>query len=144
MKTRTCYKCKRELPLTRKYFYTSRRNVSGLQYICIECEKERVKEYRIKNKDKIKVDQREYHLKKCGLSVEEYNKLFDEQKGRCKICGRHQNEFKNRLHIDHDHETGKIRSLLCGNCNRTLGYFGENPLIFIKMAKYVIKSGRRF
>jgi len=44
--------------------------------------------------------------------------LFKQQKGRCAICGKHQNEFKRRLNLDHNHTTGQIRGLLCYYCNK--------------------------
>ena len=58
-----------------------------------------------------------------GITLREYNKMFKSQKGRCLICDRHQRQFKFRLCVDHDHETGKIRGLLCNGCNRGLGIY---------------------
>jgi hypothetical protein len=133
-----CNRCLEEFPTTREYFYTSKRNNDNLTYICIKCTKKKVKKWREENDEYNKKKKRIYHLETTyGITIDEYNKFFEQQKGRCKICGKHQKNFKNALHVDHDHKTGKIRGLLCGNCNRTLGYFNENPLIFIKMAKYV-------
>jgi len=56
--------------------------------------------------------------------------MEDEQNGVCKICGNGVNGTNNsnitRLVVDHDHETGKVRGLLCGNCNRGLGIFKDD------------------
>lgn len=59
-------------------------------------------------------------MKRYGITVEERNRMYDEQKGLCGLCGTHESSFKRGLHIDHDHFTGKVRSLLCYRCNRHL------------------------
>ena len=61
-----------------------------------------------------------YRQWKYGLSEEGYQALFDEQRGRCAVCARGV-----PLVVDHDHETGQIRGLLCDPCNRGLGLLGE-------------------
>lgn len=55
-----------------------------------------------------------------GISLEDYARLNERQQGRCGICSRDM-----ELVIDHDHETGKVRGLLCGPCNRAIGWFGD-------------------
>lgn len=72
-----------------------------------------------------------------GLTLEDYNLMFEEQNGCCKICKRHQIEFKRRLHVDHCHKTGNIRGLLCHNCNLALGRFMDNPVIIQSALEYV-------
>lgn len=64
-------------------------------------------------------------IKKLGCSKKEYYKMMELQNERCAICRR---QDKIRLAVDHDHETGKIRGLLCGTCNRGLGCLGEKNL----------------
>lgn len=63
-------------------------------------------------------------LQKYGITAEQYNQMFATQDGVCAICGRPPKT--KRLHVDHDHKTGKIRSLLCMMCNTKLGII-ENP-----------------
>lgn len=85
------------------------------------------KEYRKENFDKIAAKKREWHLKTTfGISVDDYNRMFDEQNGCCNICLKHQITFKIRLAVDHDHVTGKIRGLLCEACNTSLGKFEDS------------------
>lgn len=67
-----------------------------------------------------------------GITLADYNKLFEEQKGLCGICGK-----PGKLVVDHDHTTGKIRGLLHNNCNRALGFFLDNPTILRKAAEYI-------
>lgn len=67
---------------------------------------------------------REYHVKAYyGISPEEYNALLQKQSGRCAIC---EQPPKKTLHVDHCHETGRVRGLLCHFCNIGLGHFGED------------------
>lgn len=60
---------------------------------------------------------------KYSMTVENYNKLLAQQGGKCAICRKHQSEFKYPLHVDHDHQTGRVRGLLCCGCNTGLGHF---------------------
>lgn len=81
---------------------------------------------------------RGYHLKKkFNLSINQYDHMFSQQKGCCHLCGKHQNDCKRRLAVDHDHKTGKIRSLLCSNCNKGLGNFGERVEVLVKAVQYL-------
>ena len=62
-------------------------------------------------------------VKAYGKTLDWYNQIFGDQNGRCKICGRHQSEFKKRLSIDHNHLTGEVRGLLCNKCNHEVGLY---------------------
>lgn len=78
-------------------------------------------------------DFHKYQIRKLGCSEELYAKLLKKQHGECAICGtQYGHTSKNgrqcRLAVDHDHTTGKVRGLLCGRCNRGLGYLKENNL----------------
>lgn len=81
-------------------------------------------------------------LKKLfGISIETYNALLDVQNGRCAIC--HQKETDTlrgkvkSLAVDHDHNTGKIRGLLCSSCNKAIGFLRDNPEIALRAATYL-------
>jgi len=62
-----------------------------------------------------------------GITIEDYNRMFLEQEGKCKICKQHQTAFKKRFAVDHDHKNGRVRGLLCDACNTGLGGFLDNP-----------------
>jgi len=81
-------------------------------------------------------DHRSDHLKrKFGLTIEGYNALLGSQGGRCAVCGREPG--RSNLHVDHDHNTGKIRGLLCFRCNGGLGQFKEKPARLLRAADYL-------
>ena len=71
----------------------------------------------------------ELHLKRhYGLTTHEFNRLNDLQKGCCAICGKENwTQKSGRLCVDHDHDTGKVRGLLCQQCNVGLGSFEDSP-----------------
>ena len=74
-----------------------------------------------KKKQKIYGRKLDYR-KKYGITLEEYNKMFAHQNGCCLICDQHQTVLNKGLSVDHCHTTGKVRGLLCNNCNLMLGF----------------------
>ena len=95
------------------------------------------KEYREKNPDKVKLSKKKSCIKKkYGVVYEDYLSMHHEQDYRCKICKRHANEFKRGLVVDHDHKTGKVRALLCTNCNSQLHVL-ENKELYDKYMIYL-------
>lgn len=79
------------------------------------------KKYYLKSKDRFKKNARSWHLKKkYGITVEQYDEILKSQYGSCAICDR---IFDINLAVDHNHETGKIRGLLCFVCNVTVGNY---------------------
>jgi hypothetical protein len=75
-----------------------------------------------------------------NLTIEDYNILFNNQKGCCAICNRHQTEFKKRLAIDHNHITNTIRGLLCSSCNTALGLLKDDVSILQTAINYLNKE----
>ena len=66
------------------------------------------------------------------MTIEDYNNLKEQQDGKCKIC-----KCSKSLVIDHDHKTGKVRSLLCHRCNSGLGFFDDNPKFLESASTYL-------
>lgn len=88
-----------------------------------------MKSYIANNKEKM----RDKRLKKVyGITSDEYNKMFEEQKGCCKICN-----DQTTLHVDHCHTTGKVRGLLCRHCNVGIGHFEDNINNLLKAIEYL-------
>lgn len=73
--------------------------------------------------------------RKYGLSKEAYLKLIKKQKGLCAGC----QLPPKKLCVDHDHKTGKIRGILCSDCNVALGLLKDNPETLYRLRKYVIR-----
>lgn len=71
-------------------------------------------------------------LRVYGLTQVEYGVMELEQDGKCKIC-----KSKEKLFVDHCHETEKVRGLVCNTCNLMLGLAKDNPEILIKAAEYL-------
>jgi len=125
---KTCSKCKTEKPF--QGFSKSKNEACGYHSHCKMCNKE----YRDANKELF----RNSHLKsKYGIDLVEYNQMFAKQDGRCAICGRHQSEFKHSLAVDHCHETGEVRGLLCSTCNRGIGYLQDDASVVLRAASYL-------
>ena len=78
---------------------------------------------------------RAYLLKrKYKLTPEERQAMIEEQRGCCLICGE---EHKDRLEVDHDHSTGKVRAMLCHHCNAGLGFFKDDPDLLQVAVEYL-------
>ena len=94
------------------------------------------KKYAMKPEKKI-ADYKTYLLRTYGITLEQYNQMLEEQEGKCKICGKHHSESKKRMAVDHNHETGAIRGLLCTNCNTGIGLFLDNPTLIENAINYL-------
>lgn len=82
-------------------------------------------------------NRKKYVLKKeYGLTLKQYLDLLNAQGNRCGICDRALNEFKTN-NVDHDHNTDKVRGILCPPCNRSIGLFSDNPEIISKAIEWV-------
>jgi Recombination endonuclease VII len=99
--------------------------------------KERMKAYYWKTRDKQLIKIRKSKLKtKYKLSLEDFQNLFEKQNGVCAICKEPETAGR-LLAIDHNHETGEIRGLLCTNCNLGLGKFKDSPELLRIAQEYV-------
>lgn len=83
------------------------------------------------------VAQKNHLRRKYNISLEEYQSKLKEQQYCCALCGKTQEEEKAALCVDHNHETGKVRNLLCRVCNRALGLFKDSPQLLRKAAEYL-------
>lgn len=84
-----------------------------------------------------------YRLNSFGISEDKFMELFHNQNGRCAICASlliimgPQRGRRERACVDHDHDTGKIRGILCGNCNVGIGLLKDDPDLLKKAARYL-------
>ena len=151
---KVCIDCK--LEKSSESFYPHKRSADGLASVCRSCNKVRVLKWRAENPERVKEVTSKYQkknriklrlaaLQKKNVDWEGYahkrkewamqrklrrydgivEKLRTEQKDNCALCG---NPFTavNPIDIDHDHNTGLIRGLLCRKCNSGLHYFEDS------------------
>jgi hypothetical protein len=118
---------------------------------CKSCVHDYDRERYLKYKDQIKSRNRNWYRKneradrdrvlrrKYGITIEQYEHMVKLQGNKCAICEKEHNEngVMSRLPIDHCHKTGKIRGLLCNNCNRAIGLLQDNPAIVAKALLYL-------
>ena len=89
-------------------------------------------------REELTLKERDRGYRKLGSSLDEYEKMFKEQGGRCKICGTDKPGGKyGTLMLDHCHDTGRVRGLLCHGCNAGLGLIKDNPNTLRGMIKYL-------
>lgn len=101
------------------------------QKYCLPCAKimqkvhtEQWYKKRKENPDEWKRQQQKYHIKSnYDLTVEQWQQMFDSQSGCCSICGIHQSEIERKLDVEHNHNTGKVRSLACTTCNKLIDIY---------------------
>ena len=78
------------------------------------------------------------HLRlRYGITEAQYDELLEKQHQRCFVCLKHQDEFKTRLCVDHNHKTGEVRGVLCGYCNHRLIGRHTDPDLLRRMAEYL-------
>jgi hypothetical protein len=130
----TCSKCKIEKLSTE--FHKRNNRPCGVRSICKQC----YKGYEFKRRDGY---MREYDLMKSySITVDDYNRMFESQYGKCAICGTSssvESSRKKYLCVDHNHETGKVRGLLCDKCNRGIGLLNDDIQTLISAIKYLQK-----
>jgi predicted nucleic acid-binding Zn ribbon protein len=91
---------------------------------------------------RVRRGQQEYNRRYLyGMTTEQYDALMTAQGDRCAICGSGEWIGKGkRPHVDHDHETNRIRGILCGNCNNGIGMLGEDPARLRAAADYLERA----
>ena len=111
-------------------FHIDRGTLDGHSVWCKKCRKI----YRDENRERAKWYQ---ILRRYSLTQEEYYNILETQGGVCAICGRTEEEVGSTFHVDHNHETGVVRGILCDTCNRGLGYFREDSQCLQRAVAYI-------
>lgn len=133
METRLCTNCDTEKDLS-SFQLAKKKRRDGTRYecrlwTCNACEWE---------KKKARKATKDYDLqRKYGITIETYNDMFEAQEGCCDICETHQSNLTRALAVDHCHDTGKVRGLLCGNCNIGIGNLQDSIKVLKKATKYL-------
>jgi hypothetical protein len=134
-----CVDCKKYKNLNNFYFANKRTGI--LTSTCKECNKKRATNFGRKHPEKRK---NSYLKHKYGITLEQHKQMLKESNGLCEICGKEEirKGIKGKvinLSIDHNHQSGKIRGLLCQNCNSSLGALKEDIKILENMINYLKK-----
>lgn len=99
---------------------------------------ETARAWKAANPEKMTAYRRRQRLKReYGLTPAEFDAMSAAQEDVCKICGGLPVGRGQHLHVDHDHQTGRVRGLLCSRCNVMIGYALEKPAILERAAAYV-------
>jgi hypothetical protein len=142
---RTCTVCNKAKPLTE--FFRDRSKKHGYQARCKPCKARKFREWRKANPEynrnrywSNRDYERQRHLvRKYGVTFDDYGRMLRAQLGCCAICHRPEPE-RRMLDVDHDHETGRVRGLLCTSCNRVLGHAGDSAQQLRAAADYLDRS----
>jgi hypothetical protein len=151
---KTCRRCGAVKPGDQ--FSRDRSKPDGRDTRCRQCSSEVMTEYRSRFPERARATQRRsyrknynrrerpYRLKRLyGLTLDEYEAMRETQGGMCAICRRTEAALANSgerirdLSVDHCHETGTIRGLLCARCNSAIGLLGHNQELLLAAVRYL-------
>jgi len=128
---KTCTKCQ----ITKEFteFGAHKAGKNGLRSECKQCRKSRPYDR--------KVQLNRYLKSAYNITLEDYDAMLAEQNGVCFLCGTDNPGKYGRFSVDHNHETGEVRGLLCNQCNVGLGALQDSPSLLLKAAQYLIDKG---
>lgn len=139
MTTKICKSCLVEKTLDNFYAHRTTRTKSGYtRAVCKQCHNAKTVEWQKANPEKQAQIKRWTKIrKKYGISKEQYLSLHDSQNSCCAICGIHESKCRRSLDLDHDHETGVVRGLLCEHCNKAIGLLKDSPKLLLTAKQYL-------
>lgn len=150
MSVKTCSRCRESKTLA--HFGVARARPDGYDGYCRECRRLATRESYARHAERRRADARLYrttagpnyyrrsNLARYGITPEEYDEMLARQSGKCAICASSDPRNRwGRFAVDHCHDTGVVRGLLCGPCNTGVGQFGDDPLRLRAAAKYLTR-----
>lgn len=147
-----CRTCREVKPLTPEFFPRDKNQPDGFQGWCKGCKQKAQRAEYARNPEKYREKQM---ISKFGMTYADYDRMLEAQGGKCAICGSTDSRGRGHwtpksyhrsvemLHIDHDYNTGEVRQLLCGSCNRGIGLFGDDIELLEKAAEYLRKHNAK-
>lgn len=143
--TKACTKCGEVKPLDAFSPHATGRH--GRRPACKPCNAAQARRWATENRERATERRRAAELPKMyGITAEDYDALLARQGGVCAICGQDEPSAHGRtgrqfrLCVDHDHETGAVRGLLCQKCNRALGLLGDDATLIRKAVTYLERA----
>lgn len=142
--TKTCSKCKTEQNTDQ--FFKDKRRTDRLTCWCRNCTRVSQNQRRSTPSGRLHHRQQNWNFHRivnessAPFTVNDYNRHFQIQGGRCKICGIHQLDLDICLVVDHNHQTHQFRGLLCKLCNHVLGLAKDDPIRLQRAADYLNKD----
>lgn len=151
-----CNGCKQILPIV----LFSKHTRDGFASRCKVCLNKQARDYHkksmnnpeyrkkkyLQNKENRKRNPRSFEKRKnewlkynYRITLEDYKNMLEQQGGVCAICFQ-PCKTKKDLAVDHNHNTGKVRGLLCSNCNRAIGMLQEDPAIIDRAKQYILRG----
>jgi hypothetical protein len=118
---KTCVACDIEKPESEFYH-----NGKRLRPNCKGCSRVSRNEYNKGRPKQLKYGSLLRAAKRANISVDQVLQAIEDQHHQCKICNRHESEFKKGLCVDHCHLTGRFRGMLCHRCNTSIGQMDDN------------------
>lgn len=156
METKLCTKCLRVKPLSE--FHRNRSRPNGYHEQCKQCRNVDGRAYRAANGEKYNARARGYYARNYsrersratpeqardsrlrrtyGITLDDYDEMLMAQGSGCAICGKAPDKNGRRLCVDHNHNTGRVRGLLCDGCNKALGNLQDSPELCRLAAQYL-------
>ena len=139
MESKRCQDCGVTKPLSDFGVYKRPHRAKDTEHkMCKLCYNARMVKYMSSEEQRLK----KYYLKiekKYGITRQDYEDMLAEQNGVCAICGKINrfDAFHQRLAVDHNHDTGNVRGILCTSCNSALGMVDDNIEVLEKMISYL-------
>ena len=145
---KTCYKCKITKPINQ--FYADKNSKDSYRLDCKQCKNESTYKWRKANEAYYNKSMRDYQKanplqrdncdlkRKYGVSRQRFDETLLKQDYKCAICKKPNTATKRRLAVDHHHASGKVRGILCYNCNRLLHAF-DNLDLYNAIMEYLSK-----
>ena len=138
MESKVCTKCSNLLAISN--FVKSKTTKSGYRGICKSCFNAYYQTRRKEKYELVRSYERKFHFERrlkheYGMSKDDYTRLLQTTKGKCQIC-----LLEKKLVIDHCHVSGKVRGMLCTNCNTALGHFKDKTTVLKNAITYLERA----
>lgn len=133
IESKQCSRCKLSKPNSE--FHKSSRRKDGLKPSCKEC----VKEYYRESNGTLKM-YNSHLLRTYGITREQYEELVTAQDGKCALCRVAFPKSRYHCHLDHCHETGIVRGIVCAKCNMRIDQYEDDPDLLLRYYEYIMRG----